>query len=123
MKKHYKKNESDDFVCKNCKQLVSGTSFGTKQRNHCPYCLYSFHIDEKIGDRESSCRGLMKPIGLTTKKDGEIMIIHECQKCGKISNNRIAGDDNTDTILELAKISPTIDIEEVKIQLFGKRPN
>jgi len=35
----------------------------------------------------------MKPIGLTYKQDGELMIIHLCLGCGKISANRIAGDD------------------------------
>jgi uncharacterized Zn finger protein len=43
----------------------------------------------------------MKPIGLTFKKDGEIMIVHRCLNCGKISPNRIAGDDNSDSILAL----------------------
>jgi len=41
----------------------------------------------------------MKPIGLTYKQDGELMIIHYCVCCGKISCNRIAGDDNPYTIL------------------------
>lgn len=50
----------------------------------------------------------MKPIGLifkniknnpfTGKIRGELMIVHLCLNCGKISCNRIAGDDNTDII-------------------------
>jgi len=36
----------------------------------------------------------MKPIGLTYKPDGELMVVHQCFRCGKISCNRIAGDDN-----------------------------
>lgn len=36
----------------------------------------------------------MKPIGLTYKSDGELMIVHLCLNCGKVSRNRIAGDDN-----------------------------
>jgi len=53
----------------------------------------------------------MKPIGLTLKhivynpftsrKSGELMIVHLCLNCGKISANRIAGDDNTQSIIDL----------------------
>lgn len=43
----------------------------------------------------------MKPIGLTLKKDGEPMIVHLCLNCGKISCNRIAGDDNSYSIVQL----------------------
>jgi hypothetical protein len=75
-------------------------------------------VDESIGDRKSECHGSMKPVGLTTKKDGEIMIVHRCEKCGKVSNNRIAGDDNTDTILALADDDTR---DEIQVQLFGKR--
>ena len=118
MKKHTRENESEDFRCKHCRAEVPGTAIGTRQRNHCPICLYSLHVDESIGDRKSNCLGSMKPTGLTTKKDGEIMIVHKCEKCGKISNNRIAGDDNTDTILALADDDT---LAEIKIQLFGRR--
>lgn len=51
------------------------------------------------GDRKSTCGARMKPIGLTYKQDGELMIIHLCLHCGKISTNRIAGDDTPYTIL------------------------
>lgn len=48
----------------------------------------------------------MEPIGLTLKRDGELMIVHKCLGCGKISCNRIAGDDNTYTITSLLEIKP-----------------
>jgi len=63
----------------------------------------------------------MRPIDLTTKKDGEVMIVHRCELCGKVSNNRIAGDDNTDELVRLAKASKQVSAEEVNIQLFGRR--
>ena len=47
------------------------------------------------------CAARMKPIGLTCKKDGELMVVHSCLNCGKISANRIAGDDNTYVIISL----------------------
>ena len=138
MKKHKRPNESNDFRCKHCRAMVSGQAIGTKQRNHCPICLYSLHVDEKVGDRKSSCRRPMMPIGLTMKKDGEIMIVSKCISCGKISANRIAGDDKESAILELlnfdvdveteiqlrkANIPLIHDKEEVETQLFGKKTN
>ncbi len=69
----------------------------------------------------------MKPIGLRFKNDGELMIIHRCVSCGKISPNRIAGDDFTDAILELIlnesseDLLTITDADEIKIALFGRK--
>jgi hypothetical protein len=67
-------------------------------------CLWSKHVDEAKGDRRASCLGGMEPIGLTFKheghgKVGEIMLIHHCSVCEKISINRIARDDPEHKIL------------------------
>lgn len=52
----------------------------------------------------------MKPIGLTMKKGrnkyrfesrGELMLVHECVECGDLSINRIAADDDPDSIMEV----------------------
>lgn len=104
------------MICLNCRKEIKNSRYiGTKNRNHCPYCLYSKHLDLKIpGDRKSSCLGLMKPIGLTFKKDGEIMLIHKCLKCGEFAKNRIAGDDDPQKILEIE------DSEKIREVLFGK---
>jgi DNA-directed RNA polymerase subunit RPC12/RpoP len=97
----------DEFKCTNCGSMVSLNRevSGVNNRNHCPYCLWSRHLDQrKAGDRLSTCRGRMEPLGLTVKhtlkryqseKQGELMLIHRCVACGKLSINRIAGDDNT----------------------------
>jgi hypothetical protein len=69
----------------------------------------------------------MKPIGLKKRSDGEIMIIHECLTCGKISPNRIAGDDFPDAILSLLSgqkggnhtLLNENDVYEVRSALFG----
>ena len=70
----------------------------------------------------------MKPIGLRFKHDGELMIVHQCVCCGKIVNNRVAGDDIPDVILTLlqqltgANNMLTIErIHEVYEVLYGKR--
>lgn len=84
---------------------------GVHNRNHCPRCLASRHMDWRAaGDRLSTCRAPMEPVGLTTKRsrnkyaserDGELMIIHRCAGCGKLSINRVAADDSAEAILEL----------------------
>lgn len=120
------------FKCENCNKTISTMAVGTKNRNHCPHCLWSKHVDKDIGDRQANCKGLMKPIGLTNKKDGEIMLIHQCVKCGKISTNRIAGDDEVEIIEKVfksqdtqkiieSKLIPFIDESELKLQLHGKK--
>jgi hypothetical protein len=63
----------------------------------------------EAGDRLSACKAEMRPVGLTLKKankkygkqQGELMIIHQCIDCGKISINRTAADDIDDYLLEI----------------------
>lgn len=91
----------------------------------------------------------MMPIALTfknegldkygKKKQGELMLVHICEKCGVVSINRIAGDDNPDQLIRVFKASlllnqQNIDVlmqrnisilnekdqDEIKIQLFGR---
>lgn len=137
------------FTCENCGREVSLKALGTSHRNHCPFCLWSKHLDNRSGDRKAFCGGLMTPIALTFKhegidkftgkpRQGEIMIIHQCIICGKISLNRIAGDDLPSTILKIFKNSLKIssnlkdylkkqgieiltknDEKEIRIQLYG----
>lgn len=48
----------------------------------------------------------MEPIGLTFKNDtGELMLVHLCKICGKISINRIAGDDNKEEVMKIFSVS------------------
>jgi hypothetical protein len=132
----------DNFICLHCGEKIGiDRLIGTRQRNHCPFCLWSKHVDlKKSGDRLSNCGNSMEPIGLTFKqegrdkygkeKQGELMIVHQCQKCGKISLNRIAGDDSEKEILKLLETPKKLELEkirilsledkeEVKRQLFG----
>lgn len=123
------------FKCLNCQCFVPTDKYiGTAHRNHCPFCLWSQHVDQsQEGDRKSSCQAGMEPIGLTFKKEkpdkyhpeekGELMLVHRCTGCGKISLNRIAADDETGEILKLLEKSKGLneeDRQEVQIQLFGK---
>jgi ribosome biogenesis GTPase len=81
------------FVCKNCKNTVNPQEYGSQYRNHCPFCLYSVHLDTKSGDRLRQCMGLMEPIAIWQKSNGEFAIIHHCHRCGMLKANRVAADD------------------------------
>ena len=72
---------------------------GTEHRNHCPNCLTSLHVDIEPGDRASDCGGLMEPIAVWVRKGGEWAVI---RRCGALSSNRTAADDNPAKLLSLA---------------------
>lgn len=94
-KGYYKKHPCNEiFKCKVCGRTVIPEGAGTNHRNHCPNCLSSLHIDEEPGDRMSDCGGIMEPISVWVRKNGEWAVIHRCKRCGKLSSNRIAADDN-----------------------------
>ncbi|HLB51456.1 hypothetical protein A3F07_02865 [candidate division WWE3 bacterium RIFCSPHIGHO2_12_FULL_38_15] len=93
------------FECRNCHKSVKYAAWGTKNRNHCPYCLFSLHVDLNRGDRMSPCGGLMKPVGKIQRPDGEEMLVHKCEFCGIVRKNRIAGDD----LAEIVEILPLMD--------------
>jgi len=84
---------NEGFECENCWKLIEKHTEGSA-RNHCPYCLYSKHLDNKFPwDRESKCLWIMKPIGIDYKKNKWNMIKHKCIKCWKEILNKIAPDD------------------------------
>lgn len=71
-------------------------------RNHCPFCLFSKHLDDHPGDRSSICSGLMRPIRLDYSGKKGYQIVHECLKCGKLQRNKVARDTvQEDNILSL----------------------
>ncbi len=82
-------DENTGFHCLNCEAYVEPVTNGSF-RNHCPFCLWSRHVDGiRPGDRMSSCGAPMKPIGLTRKKKG-LQIVHACTCCGKSQPNKVA---------------------------------
>ncbi len=101
MAKFFAKNEG--FICGNCGKKVEPIIYGGSYRNHCPFCLWSKHVDGPIpGDRASSCLGLMGAVGVMTKSRGEFTILHRCEKCGFERLNRVAGDDDSELLTKLA---------------------
>lgn len=113
-------NEADDaaaFTCRVCGNTVSPDGAGTMHRNHCPRCLSSLHLDVEPGDRAADCGGVMEPIAVWVRKNGEWAIIHRCKECGELSSNRIAADDNPLKLMSLAlrpAASPPFPIERVE---------
>lgn len=95
-------NYQQTFICKNCGHTVPPPESGSEHRNHCPRCLCSRHVDLRVGDRKSGCRGIMEPIGIWVRRRKEWAIIHRCSKCGIIRTNRIAGNDNEVLLFTLA---------------------
>lgn len=95
-----KKNDSG-FVCVNCGRQVE--KLGVTSRNHCPYCLHSLHVDIVPGDRANSCKGLLRPIAVETNAKKGYVIVFRCDKCGAITRNKSADDDNFEKLLEVAK--------------------
>jgi hypothetical protein len=92
----------DSFKCRNCRLDVPLQAPGTRHRNHCPSCLWSRHLDEAPGDRTAGCAGSMEPIGVAVRADGEWSLVHRCSVCSAVRLNRIAGDDNPLTLMQLA---------------------
>jgi len=84
-----RKSENAGFVCEHCGQEVVPLTNGG-YRNHCPFCLYSKHMDVIPGDRQSRCVGLMRPIGLKHKSGKGLQIVHQCLECGEVRVNKVA---------------------------------
>lgn len=85
-----------------CGRPVVPQGAGSEHRNHCPNCLSSLHVDEEPGDRASDCGGVMEPVGVWVRKGGEWALVHRCRRCGKISSNRVAADDNPLKLMSIA---------------------
>ncbi|MFE9245204.1 RNHCP domain-containing protein [Nocardiopsis sp. NPDC006938] len=91
------------FRCAHCRLDVPMRAPGTAHRNHCPHCLTSLHVDGRVpGDRASDCRGRMEAAGVSTRADGEWLVLHRCLSCGQLSANRVAGDDNARALMRIA---------------------
>lgn len=91
-----------EFACTRCGARVSLEAPGTRHRNHCPYCLWSRHVDDEPGDRDAQCGGGMEPIAVAARQDGEWTLVHRCKSCRDIHANRIAGDDDPLLLIALA---------------------
>ncbi len=97
--KNFKKNDNE-FICENCGMKVDKLNYTS--RDHCPFCLFSKHVDINPGDRLNTCQGLLVPIDVEKFKD-LYKIIYKCEKCGELHKNIMANDDDINKIIEISK--------------------
>ena len=98
---------SKPFKCRRCKSFIGVPPAGGKQRNHCPNCLHSLHVDGKTpGDRRSDCESLMEPAGTFFRRNGEQAVLHRCLGCGFERYNRVAADDSPLLLMRLPLLDP-----------------
>jgi hypothetical protein len=125
------------FRCVSCGSHIHTLNWlsGVQNRNHCPYCLWSKHLDlHTPGDRLAACKERMRPIGLALKRRrkkygdawGELMLAHECLGCGRVSLNRIAADDDAEALMRAFSASLALDdafrraLEESGVRLLHR---
>lgn len=115
---YYKTHPCDEiFTCKNCGRQVVPAGAGSDHRNHCPNCLHSLHLDLEPGDRAADCGGIMEPVAVWVRKNGEWAIIHRCRRCGSFSSNRVAADDSPVKLMSIAMkpiSSPPFPVERME---------
>jgi hypothetical protein len=115
-KPRYSQASDEMFKCRHCHRFVCPLPSGGRHRNHCPFCLYSRHVDDrKSGDRLSTCGASMEPIGYFQRSGGEYVLVHRCLACDFERFNRIAADDDFDLVLSLPAVEPRTK-REVKAQ-------
>ena len=85
--KRFSKNDNG-FTCTHCGKQVE--PLGYTSRNHCPFCLWSLHVDVNPGDRANECCGEMEPVSALPDARHGYIILHKCTRCGEIHRNRAA---------------------------------
>lgn len=90
----------ENFKCEHCGQEVEGNGY----TNHCPYCLWSKHVDNNPGDRANQCEGMMMPIDYEVKRSGNYFIIHKCLRCGAIKRNKVSPKDHLEMLMKIKEL-------------------
>ena len=78
---------------------ICNRTFIDRERNHCPHCLCTIHLDIEPGDKKSDCRGVLRPVHYVK---GEIT--HKCEKCGIMQYTSLQRDDNRDILKKLQQL-------------------
>ena len=112
------------FQCKVCEREIFPENAGSEHRNHCPNCLASLHLDVEPGDRAADCGSIMDAVSVWVRKGGEWAIIHRCRRCGALSSNRVAADDNPMKLMSIAMqplSAPPFPLEKIEemVALMG----
>lgn len=93
---------TDTFTCVRCGLTVTGTAPGGSRRNHCPSCLHSRHVTDRVEGGPSQCGARMVPIAIAVLRSGDWMVIHRCAGCGELTSNPICDDDNQLILMRMA---------------------
>ena len=88
----------EKFICENCNKNVEKLNYSA--RDHCPYCLFSKHVDINPGDRNNQCQGLLEPVDIEKFKS-TYKIVYKCQKCNVLHKNIMADDDDLNEIIKI----------------------
>ncbi len=105
-KPRYKQTE-EVFKCRHCHRFVCPPEYGSHHRNHCPFCLFSRHVDDRRpGYRLSTCGASMEPVGYFQRANEEYVLVHRCLGCDFERFNRIAADDDFERVLSLPELTP-----------------
>lgn len=100
--KRFTKND-EGFICSNCGKKVP--KLGNTSRDHCPFCLYSKHVDIMPGDRKNPCKGALIPMQVYPDAKKGYIIEYKCSECGQKVRNKAAlsGDvpDDTEILIKL----------------------
>ena len=94
----FTKNDTG-FICAHCGREVPPLRYTS--RNHCPFCLWSMHLDVNPGDRASDCMAPLEPVTAAPDPKKGFVITHRCTKCGALRRNKAAEDDNKNLIIKL----------------------
>jgi len=95
-----------EFRCRHCRLMVFSPPSGGRHRNHCPYCLWSRHVDGRVpGDRASDCGRVMEPVGTFHRPNGEQVVLHRCLGCGTDRHCRVAADDDQALLMRLSVVA------------------
>ena len=78
----------EGFVCARCGETVPPN--GVTSRDHCPFCLWSRHVDINPGDRANPCGGMLRPVGAEPNAKKGFLIRYRCEKCGAALRNKAA---------------------------------
>ena len=98
---------TDSFTCRNCGRLVVSAGAGSSHRGTTaptawPACTWTW----SRATARANAAGLMEPVAVWVRKNGEWAIIHRCRICGAMSSNRVAADDNPMMLMSISQCAP-----------------
>jgi hypothetical protein len=106
------------FACVRCGLTVSLLDPEGEPRDHCPSCLSSRHVLDRVGGGASGCGGRMVPISVAAPRGGGWALIHRCRVCDEMSESAVSPDDNRLVLMRIA-VRPLAE-PPFPLDLFGE---